>query len=59
VDEVSVIITDLKGFVLSNSKPQLRGDNSFEMDVAQLKPGAYFLRLQTKDGDKTFSFIKQ
>ncbi len=59
VDKVSVTITDVKGFVLSKSKPQLRGNNSFEMDVAQLKPGAYFLRLQTKDCDKTFRFIKQ
>jgi uncharacterized repeat protein (TIGR03803 family) len=58
VDRISVTITDLKGFVFIRSELQIAGKKSFELDVAQLKPGAYFLQLQTTEGNKTFSFMK-
>jgi hypothetical protein len=59
MERIETIITDVKGLVLKRSEHQLYGGKSFELNVAQLNPGAYFLRLQTKDGEKIFSFIKQ
>ena len=57
VDKISMLITDLKGLVLMNSERQV-SDRKFEIDATKLKPGSYFLRLQTKDGNKTYNFIK-
>jgi hypothetical protein len=59
VDEVSATVTDLKGLVLLKSKLTISGDQNFEIDASTLKPGIYFLRLETKDGNKTYRFIKQ
>ncbi len=58
VDQVNAIITNLKGIELIRSDLHLNGKNYFELNVAQLQSGAYFIRIQTKDGIKIFNFIK-
>jgi hypothetical protein len=59
VESIGAMITDTRGFELTRSEIQLNGRRSFEINVSQLEPGTYFLRLQTKDGNKIFSFVKQ
>lgn len=59
VDEVSATITDLKGVVPIKPQFTISGIQKFEIDASTLKPGIYFLRLETKDGNKTYRFIKQ
>jgi len=41
------------------SELQLPDNKKLEINAATLKPGLYFLRLQTNDKKKTISFIKQ
>jgi len=58
VESIGAMITDTRGFELTRSEIQLNVRKSFEINVSQLEPGTYFLRLQTKDGNKIFSFVK-
>ena len=51
------MITDAKSVVLKQSE-LIQVNQRFEIDVSTLKPGMYFLRIQTKDGSKTLSFVK-
>lgn len=57
VDKINVTITDLKGVVIQ-SEFKFPVNQKFEIDASTLKAGAYFLHIQTKDGNKTLSFVK-
>ncbi len=57
VDKINITITDLRGVVLQ-SEFKFPVNQKFEINVSTLKPGVYYLRLQSKEGNKIFSFIK-
>lgn len=57
-EKIAAAITDVKGTLLTAFTKQVTGTNKIQINVSMLKQGTYFLRLQTKDGFKTFSFIK-
>jgi uncharacterized repeat protein (TIGR03803 family) len=59
VESLNATITDTRGFELAHHEIQLNGVKTFEINVSELKPGTYFLRLQTKDEIKAFNFVKQ
>jgi hypothetical protein len=58
-DRIDITITDSRGRVPRQSELKTAGNKKIEMNVSELKPGIYFLHLQTKDERKTISFIKQ
>jgi len=58
VDQIKATITDLKGLALKQINVQMPVQQKFEVDVSDLKPGAYFLRLQSNDGNKILRFVK-
>ncbi|MEP6846082.1 MAG: T9SS type A sorting domain-containing protein, partial [Panacibacter sp.] len=57
-DGASVTVTDERGLTIIKSARILNGRSSLEIDVAKLKPGIYFLNLQTTNGYQTLKFIK-
>lgn len=56
--KVNVIITEVKGAVITQRVQEVKGKNSFEINVAQLSPGTYFVKLQTLRGYQTLKFTK-
>ena len=59
VESLAATITDTRGFELARHEIQLNGVKSFEINVSELSPGTYFLRLKTKDEIKVFNFVKE
>ena len=54
INKLSILITDINGrTVISHENP-----NSNEIDVSSLKPGMYFLNIQSSEGNITKKFIK-
>ncbi|HEX5155184.1 MAG TPA: choice-of-anchor tandem repeat GloVer-containing protein [Parafilimonas sp.] len=58
VDKAAAIVTDAKGFELIRSEFGVSGQR-LEINVERLKPGVYFLRLQTNESERILPFIKK
>jgi uncharacterized repeat protein (TIGR03803 family) len=58
-DQVSTAITDAIGTVVNKNQHQITGKNQLQIEVGQLKPGAYLLYLQTQQGLQTLKFMKR
>jgi uncharacterized repeat protein (TIGR03803 family) len=56
--DVHATITDVSGAVIIQHELKMNGKSSAGIDVRQLKPGAYFLNLQTKSGYYILKFLK-
>lgn len=58
VDRVATIVTDVRGATLQFKNQQLFKVNKIEMNVSDLKPGLYFIQVQTEFGKEILKFIK-
>ena len=58
--DLQLQILDVTGQLMQQQKVEIQlGENQFKLDVDQLPPGMYFLRLWSQDGSKTLRFVKQ
>ena len=58
INKLNATITDVKGSSVIQSELNINGKSDVKMDVSKLKPGTYFLRIQTKSGVQNLKFIK-
>ena len=58
VYKISIAIANESGFMLIKSEKILDRKGILEMDVSRLRPGIYFLNLQTTNGHQTLKFLK-
>ena len=58
INKLNATITDVKGSSVIQSELNINGKSDVKMDVTKLKPGTYFLRIQTKNGVQNLKFIK-
>jgi hypothetical protein len=55
----ATVILDATGRVLLRGGHQRVGENQLQLDVSALRPGLYFLRVQSGAGNQRFRFVKQ
>lgn len=58
VEQARVTITNALGINIRNQAVRLNGKRTWEMNVATLQTGVYYLNVQTDTGNQTFRFIK-
>lgn len=58
VEKVTAIIADIKGVTTKILNQHSAKTNKLEMNIADLKPGVYFIQLQTEFGRQTLKFVK-
>jgi uncharacterized repeat protein (TIGR03803 family) len=54
----AVNITDIDGNTLMQTPLMAKGTSVFEMNISKLKPGIYFLHVQTTTGRQNLKFVK-
>jgi uncharacterized repeat protein (TIGR03803 family) len=58
IGDVHATITDVRGAVIIQNELEMNGEGSAGIDVKQLKPGIYFLHLETMNGHEILKFLK-
>lgn len=58
ISPVSATITDIKGMTIKKYEFNTDAKSTLQIDVGQLKPGSYFLHIETRTSTQTLKFIK-
>jgi uncharacterized repeat protein (TIGR03803 family) len=58
VDHLHATITDVRGSAITQAELNVNNKSSVQINVSQLSADTYFLKIQTKEGTKTFRFVK-